>query len=272
MSVRDVSEAAFEVDVLGRSAQVPVVVDFWAAWCAPCRALGPILEREVAALGGRVELAKVDVDQAQGLSAKFGVQGIPAVMAFRDGKVVADFVGARDARFVREWLAGLAPSAAVQRLEAATTADQLASLVEDPEVGAQASLKLAELFLADGRVTEAMAQLATIGPRSPLYQRAEALKRQASFALEAAAFGGEPAARARLATNPDDIEAKFALANALAANGQVEASLEAFLEVVTVDRKLRDDGARKAMVVLFERLGSAHALTQQFRRRLQVVL
>src|SRR3954466_1662341 len=101
-AVKDVTESTFDADVLARSRDVPVVVDFWATWCAPCRVLGPVLEREVAALGGRIELAKLDTDANPELAAQFGIQGIPSVKAFRDGRVVAEFVGVRPATFVHE--------------------------------------------------------------------------------------------------------------------------------------------------------------------------
>jgi putative thioredoxin len=270
--VHDVTEADFEAAVLARSREVPVVVDFWAAWCAPCRMLGPTLEREVEALGGRVELAKVDVDQAQGLSSRFGVQGIPAVMAFRDGKVVADFVGARDAAFVRSWLAGLAPSPAKQALAAARTEEALEALLGDAEVGVAARLKLAEMKLASGRAQEAAALLEAVPPRGEDGERAAALLASVAFARDAAAYGGEAKAREALARSPGDLDARWALASALAAKGDIAGALESFLELVAKKRSYRDDGARKAMVALFERLGPQHELTREYRRRLQVVL
>src|SRR6476659_7632041 len=120
--VKDVNESAFEADVIARSRDVPVVVDFWAPWCGPCRVLGPVLEREVAALDGRVELVKVNTDAAPALSAQYEIRGIPAVKAFRNGAMVSEFVGAQPADMVRKWLAALAPARELVQMETAEQA------------------------------------------------------------------------------------------------------------------------------------------------------
>src|SRR5262252_10358147 len=135
-AIKDVNESAFEADVIARSRDVPVVVDFWAAWCGPCRVLGPILEREVAALGGRVELVKVDTDKNPELAARYDIRGIPAVKAFVGGEVTREFVGAQSADFLRRWLAELAPSPGKQAL-----ADAAALAVQGDRAGAETAFR-----------------------------------------------------------------------------------------------------------------------------------
>src|SRR5262252_3557888 len=235
-AIKDVNESAFDTDVIARSRTVPVVVDFWAAWCGPCRVLGPILEREVAALGGRVELAKVDTDKNPELAARYDIRGIPAVKAFRGGEVVREFVGAQPVDFLRRWLAELAPSPGKQAL-------------------------------ADA----AAAALASVDPRGPQADAADATRRRMAFARDAAAFGGRDAATAAIAQDPDNLEARFALASAHAAALQWEPALAELLELVKRSRKFRDDGARRAMLAIFDHLGAQHPLVSEYRRQLQIV-
>ena len=273
--------ADFEAAVIARSHELPVVVDFWAAWCGPCRALGPLIEREVSALGGRVELARIDTDQEPQLAARFAVQGIPAVKAFRGGKVVAEFVGARDAGFLRTWLGQLAPSPGRVALERGLSAEQagdlaaaeaaLEPLLDDAEVGSRAALALAELRLRTGRVEGVSALLDRVDPRSDHFDRVEGARRRLGFHVEAAAHGGEAAIRAALGGAPKDVALRYALGCALAARGEIEGALEAWLEVVSCNRKYRDDAARLAMLALFEQLGDSD-LARDYRRKLQIVM
>jgi putative thioredoxin len=130
--IRDVDEAAFQADVIDRSHEVPVVVDFWAEWCGPCRQLGPALEAEAKARGDDVDLAKVDVDSNQAISQSFGIQGIPAVKAFKDGKVVAEFTGAIPPAQVAEFFNGLVPSEAERLAGSGDEADLRRALELDP--------------------------------------------------------------------------------------------------------------------------------------------
>ena len=281
-AVKNVSESAFEAEVIARSREVPVVVDFWASWCGPCRVLGPIIEREVAALGGRVELVKVDTDANPELAARYDIRGIPAVKAFSGGEVTREFVGVQSAEFLRRWLTELAPSPARQALAAAAAlvakGDRpaaeaaLRSLQGDPDVGDSAAVALAELLLDAGRADDAEAALASVGPRSPQADAADSARRRLTFARDAAAFGGREAATAALARDPDDLEARFALASAEAAALEWQPALAELLELVKRDRKFRDDGARRAMLAIFDHLGPQHPTVSEYRRQLQIVL
>jgi putative thioredoxin len=280
-AVLDATDSNFATSVVARSREVPVVVDFWAAWCGPCRVLGPILEREVAALGGRVELVKVDTDANPELAARYDIRGIPAVKAFSGGEVTREFVGVQTADFLRRWLAELAPSAGRQALAAAAALvakkdragaeAALRAIQGDPEVGDAAAVALGELLLDAGRADDAEAALASVDPRGPQADQAEAARRRLTFARDAAAFGGRDAATAALARDPGDLEARFALASAHAAALEWEAALGELLEIVKRSRKFRDDGARRAMVAIFEHLGAQEPVVSEYRRQLQIV-
>jgi putative thioredoxin len=244
MSV-DVTEATFEADVVERSRQVPVVVDFWAEWCGPCKQLTPALEKAEAARGGKVVLAKVDVDSNQRLAAAFQVQGIPAVKAFRDAKVVDEFVGALPPAKVEAFFDGLAPSRADDLLAAG---DEL-SLRQAAELEpgrADVAVALAKARLERGAEAEALEAVAG---------------HEADFA--AAGIG----ARVRLAEAGVGADAFAALDR-----GDREAALDALLgELAHAEDATRDD-LRRAIVGILAELDPADPAGREYRRRLSAAL
>jgi len=259
---------------------VPVVVDFWAPWCGPCRVLGPMLEREVAALGGKVEMVKINTDLNPELASALQIQGIPAVKAFADGRVADEFVGAQSLEAVRAFLDRLVPSeasvklgqarAALAEKRADDAAVLLRAVLDDRELGDEATWELARLEITRGRAADAAPLLERL-EQGPLADRAASLRRLAGFAAEAAAFGGADKARAAIAADDKNWAARYALACALATEGDYRGALEELLVIVARQRKFRDDAARLAMLALFEHLGSENDLVHDYRRQLQIV-
>ena len=276
----DVNEENFETAVLARSTEVPVLVDFWAEWCGPCKVLGPVLEKLADEYNGQFILAKLNVDENQQLAGIFGIQGIPAVKLFRDGDLASEFTGALPEPMVREFLAKFLPSAAdkaaqaAAELEAEGKADEAkaayqAILAKDPD-HAQALLGLSRLAMSAGDNDAARNYLDQISVVAD--ERKEADRLLARLDLQAGGAHNEAALREKIAANPADLEARFDLAQALASVENYDAALSEFLAIVKTDRQFKDDGARKAMVQIFEVLGSEDPLTDKYRSELAAVL
>jgi putative thioredoxin len=262
--VRDVNDAEFDVAVLQRSHDRPVVVDFWAPWCGPCRQLGPVLERLANESGDAWELVKVNIDHNPGVASRYRVQSIPAVKGFRDGVMAAEFLGAVPEAQVRAFLTRLLPS----------EADRLAREGADLEASGY-------LATAEDRFTAALAKdpnhpRAVVGLARVLAARealAEARALRAQLTLRQATSGVDMTAlEARLRENPEDAAAHYDLGRALAASGEYERALAHLLQTVKRDRTLDHDGARRAMVDIFALLGDADERTRSYRRQLGMVL
>ena len=274
--VIEVGDADFESAVLKRSETTPVVVDFWAPWCGPCRALGPLLERLAAEHQGAFILAKVNVDEAPAVSEAFGIQSIPAVKGFRDGLLVGEFVGAQPEPTVRKLLELVLPTAADRLVAgAATLAPDAAeaALREALELEprhARALLDLARILAARGDTAGALQLLERVSPPSPLVGESERLAAELRMRTDGA--GDQATLRARIAADPDDLRARLDLGRTLAALGKHEDALAELLDIVRRDRHFADDGARKAMVDLFAVLGPDHPLTERYRNELAKAL
>ena len=243
--VFDATEADFEQRVVERSRTVPVLVDFWAEWCGPCRTLGPALEQAVSAREGKVELAKVDVDSNRALSARFGVQGIPAVKAFRDGEVVSEFTGAIPAPQVERFFDQLVPSE-TERLVAAGDEESLRKALEVDPRNAEAAAGLGRLLLQRGEADEA----------------AELLD---PFEFDFAAAGLAARAMAQRAGMHGDA---FAAWDA----GDHARALELLQEALSEAAPDERDLLRRMMVSIFDELGPQSDLAREHRRRLASVL
>jgi putative thioredoxin len=266
---RDVTDAEFPTAVAERSRSVPVVVDFWAAWCAPCRQLSPVIERVAEEHAGEVELVKVDVDANQQTASAFGVMSIPMVVAFRDGMPVDAFVGAQPEAVVRAFFAALLPTEA-DRLaaDAARASDPgeaerlyRAALAADPNHGG-AALALARLLAGRGEHDEARALLGRVPPDD------ESRRILAEIDL-AQAPGDLSSLRDRVGRAPANAEARLELGTALAASGAYEEALDHLMVAV---REGDREAARKTMLDVFALLGDGHPLVARYRRELASAL
>ncbi len=272
----DVAPGAFASAVLEESRQRLVVVDFWAEWCGPCRTLGPVLERLAAEGQGGWLLAKVNVDQDPDVAGEYGIQGIPAVKAFRDSKVVDEFVGVIPEVQIRQWLKQLVPGPADEACAAAKAllaqgkaaearAELIRTLELEPRHG-PSLVALAGIELDSGDSAGALARLDKL-----THQDADHLAREvADLKLRARQSGGSiEQLQSEVAKNPDAAPARMSLGWALAARQQPREALEQFLAVV---KKHHRDGpgdeARKAMLEIFEAVGARSELADEYRTKL----
>lgn len=279
----DVDRENFEQVVLLGSTGTPVLVDFWAPWCAPCRMLAPVLDRIAAEFAGRFTLAKLNTDEEPELASTYGVRGIPNCKLFVDGRVVDEFTGVLPEAAVRDFITRAVPSSATSLVEEAKS-----RLIEDDVPGAlelleqalaidpddeDAALTRMEALLASNRAVEAAAAAAEL--ESPERERTRPVRDSLRLATLKAraqlAIGGSgdlEALAKRAEASPDDPQARLDYANALAAQGDYKRALDELLAIVDADRSYGDEAARRAMLTIFEALGADSELARRYRREL----
>jgi len=272
----DATDADFAQVVLERSRDLPVIVDFWAEWCGPCRQLAPILDRLAAEHEGEFQLVKVDVDACPATAQHYGVRSIPLVLGFRDAQAVAEITGAQPESAVRTFLSKVLPT---QADELATEGEVLAAdgharaaeerferaLTLEARHGT-ALLGLARIRADEGAPEEALDLIARVTDGGELGREAERLAAQVRTHGEG--HGDEATLRERLAAEPGDLDARLELGQTLAAADRHEEALEALVEVIRADPTHADEAARKTMLDLFEFLGPDNPLTSRFRQEL----
>ncbi|WP_028031362.1 thioredoxin family protein [Gemmobacter nectariphilus] len=284
--VTDGTEATFMQDVIETSREVPVIVDFWAPWCGPCKTLGPALEAAVNAAGGKVRMVKIDVDQNQMIAGQLRIQSIPTVYAFWQGQPVDGFQGALPASEVKKFVERVAAvagdgglseaiAAAEQMLAegaAADAAETFAAILEEEPGNAAAFGGLARAYLAVGQLDQAEAFLGTATPELARSKEVEAARAQLALARQAANAGPEAELRAAVKADPANHQARFDLANALHAAGDVEGAVDALLELFRRDRDWNDGAAKAQLFTIFDALKPQDPIVLKGRRKLSSMI
>jgi len=285
--IKDTTEATFMADVIEASMEVPVIVDFWAPWCGPCKTLTPALEKAVTEAKGKVRLVKIDVDQNQRIAAQMRVQSIPAVFAFVGGQPVDGFLGAQSPAQIKAFVdrliemsggnAGIeqALAAAEEMLAEGAVADAaqtFSAILAEDESNTVALSGLARSHLALGDTEKAKAVL-TLAPKGKENDAAIlAARAQIDLAEASAAAGPVAELAAAVERDPSDLQARYDLAMALVGNGDHGAAIDALLELFRLDREWNEGAAKGQLIKLFDSLGPKSEAAQKGRRRLSSMI
>ena len=277
--VFDATEANFETDVIQASLTTPVLVDFWAAWCGPCKALGPILEKIVGSYNGALKLAKVDTDTQMQLAAAFGIRSLPTVVLVKDGQMVDGFMGALPEGQVREFLSRhllpaneetfepIAPAVETPEQTVARLQQEIAAAPDKPEL----KLDLALAFMQSGQADAAAALLDTLPANLEHDARAKRLRGQLDFARALAGAPDANALRARIAQDANDHAARDLLGVRLLIDGQPAAGMDEFLHILKQQRDWNDGAAKKRLLAAFSVLDDEE-LVGTYRRKMASLL
>jgi len=287
--IKDVAEADFTAEVIDASQDIPVIVDFWAPWCGPCKTLGPQLEAAVTAAKGAVKMAKVNVDEAQQIAGQLRIQSIPTVYAFHKGQPIDGFQGAVPESEIKEFVArvvaagGGAPDnglddaleAAEEMLEqgaAVDAAQTFAAILGEDALNVRAYAGLVNATIATGELEQAEAVLNGAPAEISKAPELEAAHARLVLAQQAESAGPVDDLRAAVAAAPDDNQARFNLAQALYANGDSEAAVTELLEIFRRDREWNEGAAKTQLFTIFEALGGKDPIAQAGRRKLSSMI
>jgi putative thioredoxin len=284
--IKDTTTAGFVKDVIEASRSVPVIVDFWAAWCGPCKQLTPLLEKIVKSYGGKVRLVKLNVDEHPAIAGQLRIQSLPTVYAFRDGRPLDGFVGGQPENTIRAFIARIVGeerqadlatvlASAEQALEEGdvqSAAEIFAAVLQEDKQNPAALAGLARCYLQTGDVARAEQTIALVPPDQKNVAAVERVKAALELARKANQTDNRDALLSRLAANPADLQARFDLAVASAARGEKETAVEHLLDLVRRDRSWNEQAARKQLVQLFDAWGPKDPATVDGRRRLSSLL
>jgi len=282
--IKDATTASFSADVIAESARQPVLVDFWAPWCEPCKQLAPILEKTVKAAGGKVKLVKMNIDEHPEIPGRLGVRSIPAVIAFQRGQPVDGFMGALPEREVKGFIERLAGPieddadrlAEAEALAAAGdgegAAELYAAILAEKPGDPAAVAGLAKFFIAAGEIESAKKVLASVAAGGERDTAIIAAKAALDLAEQAAAVGDSSELEQRIAANPEDHQARFDFAILLNAQNRREEAAAELLTIIKRDRAWNDDGARKQLLQFFDAWGPMDPATVSARKKLSTLL
>ncbi|MCE9522190.1 MAG: thioredoxin [Alphaproteobacteria bacterium] len=284
--IKDTSERTFVADVLEPSRELPVIVDFWAPWCGPCKQLTPILEKAVREANGAVRLVKINIDENKRIAAQMQIKSIPAVYAFRNGQPVDGFVGMLKESEVRDFIKRLSGDAGPSPIEEmiaiadeafnagdlSTAAQAFARILQEEPQNPVALSGLARCYLASGDIERAKQTIAMVGPEHATNPAFITVQAQLKLTEQAQAAGDVTELQEKSRQNPGDHQARLDLAAALAARGKTEPAIAELLESIRRDRNWNEAAARKQLLTLFEALGPADPAVQSGRRKLSSIL